>query len=796
MLQQESQGARQPFIFGEGQQANTVEDLVRLCERLPENAIYYLLRGDFEKWLDYIGESRAALCAKELRQANAPDKERLRRFIHSCAFNGEASSINGTNTYETAKTFEGPMKIITTGDDAGWCRCEYCGCLLLPEESKYILHIATCASNPQRTGTDADLTLNDRDCANRATDLAAPAVSSPAPLFQIQPPIGASEFDVARAYFLAKASKAAYLPKDSDYLKSLRVNNLRFFSTDLVLGFVGSTDDSVIIVFKGTDIKNLRQTLTDMDSNVDCLLRSCDLGNVHSGFSKGVSSIWDVLIAALREEVFSGKPIFLAGHSRGGALAILSASLLFTQGFPVAGVYTFGSPRTGDHNFVSRFNLNLKHYRIEQGSDIVPLLPLSPASQEFVTGIVELEPFGISSGTVYWHTGNLIYIDEDTIKVRRNETDEDQAFNGLNKARALIGRRSPWKDHNIDNYIKSLEFHDANKKRLATTSNSAHAIKQKLSRDPRRFKGHKSGVTSISFSPDGRYVLTGDKKCTVKLWEVATGKEMQCYTHESSFFGCGAQVACSPDGKYAAVAGDDYLIRLYDLISGKQVNSLSGHSWSLTFDGKGIHSVEFLPDGRRLLSSGVDHTIRLWDIKAGKQLEKWRQAFISTVKLSRSGRYFLAMGGAATSEESLLGGYSAFLRKVDGSFILLTGHSYKVEGLCADFSPDDRLVIIGDRQSNLRLFETDFPGKEIYCMESHQSGVTGVAFTPDGKFAISAGGDNTICCWDIEAGSTVSKRSFGSFLDRLDQPSVVAMSPVGTHVLVGNTGGNLYLWEL
>jgi hypothetical protein len=42
----------------------------------------------------------------------------------------------------------GRMNIITSGSDAGWARCEYCQCLLLPEQSKYVEHIAECEKRP------------------------------------------------------------------------------------------------------------------------------------------------------------------------------------------------------------------------------------------------------------------------------------------------------------------------------------------------------------------------------------------------------------------------------------------------------------------------------------------------------------------------------------------------------------------------------------------------------------------------------------------------------------------------
>jgi WD40 repeat protein len=63
------------------------------------------------------------------------------------------------------------------------------------------------------------------------------------------------------------------------------------------------------------------------------------------------------------------------------------------------------------------------------------------------------------------------------------------------------------------------------------------------------FIGHSSGVNSVAFSPDGKYLASGSQDNTVKLWSVESQKEittLQC--HNYTIF----SVAFSPDGKYLA----------------------------------------------------------------------------------------------------------------------------------------------------------------------------------------------------------------------------------------------------
>ena len=70
-------------------------------------------------------------------------------------------------------------------------------------------------------------------------------------------------------------------------------------------------------------------------------------------------------------------------------------------------------------------------------------------------------------------------------------------------------------------------------------------------------------------------------------------------------------MAFSPDGKTLASGSDDKTIKLWDVASGKNTATVKGHK-------NKVETVAFSPDGKTLASGSSDKTIKLWDVKPGK----------------------------------------------------------------------------------------------------------------------------------------------------------------------------------
>jgi WD40 repeat protein len=248
----------------------------------------------------------------------------------------------------------------------------------------------------------------------------------------------------------------------------------------------------------------------------------------------------------------------------------------------------------------------------------------------------------------------------------------------------------------------------------------------------RTLTGHSGGVFLVVYSPDGRYLASGSSDKTIKIWEVATGKELHTLTVYSDLYG--ADVVYSPDGRYLASRSDDKTIKIWEVATGKELRTLTGHSGP-------VLSVVYSPDGRYLASGGGlrDNTIKIWQVATGKVLRTLtgHSDWVLSVVYSPDGRY-LASGSRQTIK----------IWQVATGKVLrtLTGHSDWVWSVV--YSPDGRYLASGSWDKTIKIWEVA-TGKQLRTLTGHSEGVLSVVYSPDGRYLASGSGDKTIKIWRV-----------------------------------------------
>jgi len=146
-------------------------------------------------------------------------------------------------------------------------------------------------------------------------------------------------------------------------------------------GYMGYTDKDIVISFKGTDPKDIKNWITNLNFAKQTPYKKVPNAAVHEGFYSAYNSVSSQVTAGTKDliSIRRNANIYITGHSLGGALATLCAVDIKTSVGAANSVYlyTFGTPRVGNAAFAQYFtSLTAENWRVIHYADLVPHLPL------------------------------------------------------------------------------------------------------------------------------------------------------------------------------------------------------------------------------------------------------------------------------------------------------------------------------------------------------------------------------------------------------------------------------------
>jgi WD40 repeat protein/serine/threonine protein kinase len=359
-----------------------------------------------------------------------------------------------------------------------------------------------------------------------------------------------------------------------------------------------------------------------------------------------------------------------------------------------------------------------------------------------------------------------------TIEAARAQKDAERQRNAVSQNLYYSDIRLglvDWTAGNLSRLTRKLSDHIPQAGRDDLRSWEWYYLLSLCHQDHRTLMDHFSEVTSVAWSPDGRYIASTGLDNTTRVWDTMTWRLLRTIEWTPRFK---LGLSWSPDSQWLAWGTAGAQVELWNVQS-DEFKSLRGPTSS-------VWTVAWSPDGKSLASAGMDESIRIWDPAKGTCLRVFTKldAYVLSVawspdgvRLASADWYGLKVWDAASGQ---------VLRAVacrDGASAVA-------------WSPDGKRLALGTGAGKCILYRTT-DWSEAVRWDGHIGGVKCVAWDPHGGRLASVGADGLVRVWDPDRGAGLE-----TLRGHLTQATAVAWDPSGRRLVSGGIDWTVKVWPM
>ena len=192
-------------------------------------------------------------------------------------------------------------------------------------------------------------------------------------------------------------------------------------------------------------------------------------------------------------------------------------------------------------------------------------------------------------------------------------------------------------------------------------------------------KDHASSVRSVAVAHSKEFFITGSDDKTLKVWDMATGKQMLVLEGHSDKVN---SVVINNNDQFAASASSDKTIRVWNLLNGVQIQALKGHT-------EFIVALAISSDNNFIVSGSWDKTVRVWNGQEVQVLQG-HHSWVTSVAISSSNTAVVSAS------------YDGTVRIWEKRVRVLEGHTDIVNSVA--ICRNDELIVSGSKDKTVRLW--------------------------------------------------------------------------------------------
>jgi WD40 repeat protein len=262
--------------------------------------------------------------------------------------------------------------------------------------------------------------------------------------------------------------------------------------------------------------------------------------------------------------------------------------------------------------------------------------------------------------------------------------------------------------------------------------------------------GHYAAVSAVAFSHDGRFAATGSADKTIKLWEMATGREIRSYLGNTGVI---RVLAFSPDGKFLASVDGIYNLTLWDVETSTKLRVIE-------VPNDDILCAVFSMNNKYIITGTEKNHAIMWDLMTGNEIRRFKPV-ITDIPMAKNFEYPTARTVEISHDgQKLLTGsndYTAFIFDFNkGTQVRkFKNNNYSCSGceISASFSPDDKKIVFGYSDS-IYIVDSE-TGKFVLTLEGDDSNYEHAQYSMDGKYIASFEYGNGFI-WNAQTGKLIT----------------------------------------